>query len=89
MGSRSFTTAAVSPPPPRHLPAVGRALIAQIHRHCHEGARQPGVGDDPQVGRLVPAQPGEGVGRALRAVGGQLQGGARAEWEAEAEAVVG
>lgn len=72
--SDSFVAAPSHPPPSWDSPAVGRALITQIHRHGHEGAGHLGVGDDPQIGCLVPAEPGEAVVRALTAIGGQLQG---------------
>lgn len=77
LGSDSFA-AAPSPPAARDSPAVGRALVTQIHRHGHEGAGHPGVGDNPQIGGLVPAETGEAVVRALAAIGGQLRG--RVRW---------
>lgn len=67
--------------PAQDSPAIGRVLIAQIHGYGHESAGHPGIGNNPQVGCLVPAEPGEAVVRTPTAVGGQLRGtGEMGEW---------
>lgn len=69
------------PHPAQASPAIGRVLIAQIHGYGHESAGHPGIGNNPQVSCLVPAEPGEAVVCTPMAVGGQLRGtGEMGEW---------